>query len=151
MRDEESGHRRRLIDAEGSVEGSVATEEGKVRGTFDYIAPEVRAGRDISPASDVYALGLLMQEMGADSRLSARCLAADPAGRPSAAEVKGALEAALALPARGAVVLQLAVGGPEASGARSFRLYARAEDAPADAAWTRHATGTLSRAVVRKL
>ncbi|WXB00245.1 SDR family NAD(P)-dependent oxidoreductase [Pendulispora brunnea] len=51
------------------------------------------------------------------------------------------LEAPLALPAEGAVQLQLTVGAPDETGRRPFALHARAsaEDAP----WTRHASGTL--------
>ncbi|HWO24078.1 MAG TPA: amino acid adenylation domain-containing protein, partial [Kofleriaceae bacterium] len=54
------------------------------------------------------------------------------------------LEQALVIPARGAVLVQLTVGAPDASGRRSLAVHARAEDAPADAAWTRHASGTLA-------
>ncbi|KJK55078.1 hypothetical protein UK12_30910, partial [Saccharothrix sp. ST-888] len=64
------------------------------------------------------------------------------------------LEAPLALPERGAVQLQLAVGEADATGSRPFTLHSRPE--PEDAAtvaaltaehaWTRHATGTLAPA-----
>jgi hypothetical protein len=53
------------------------------------------------------------------------------------------LEAALALPAKGAVVVQLSVSSPDDTGRRSLTLHARPEDAPPDASWTRHATGLL--------
>ncbi|MCC9704952.1 polyketide synthase dehydratase domain-containing protein [Streptomyces sp. MNU76] len=39
------------------------------------------------------------------------------------------LEAPLVIPARGAVVLQLSVGAPDASGARRASVHPRAEDA----------------------
>lgn len=55
--------RRRELVLPG-VRHSLATEEdGKVRGTFDYLAPEVRAGGPIDPRSDVYALGVLLYEL----------------------------------------------------------------------------------------
>ena len=55
-------HRRKLLGVE-PVEGSLETEAEKVRGTFDYIAPEVRRGGDLAPASDVYSLGVLVFEL----------------------------------------------------------------------------------------
>ncbi|MFI0742937.1 SDR family NAD(P)-dependent oxidoreductase [Streptomyces sp. NPDC021100] len=56
------------------------------------------------------------------------------------------LETPLALPARGGVQVQVAVGAPDASGARSVRVFSRAEGAVGDASWTRHATGLLGSA-----
>ena len=56
------------------------------------------------------------------------------------------LEAPLALPERGALQLQLQLGAPDAAGTRSLMIHARREDAGPDAAWTRHASGTLSTA-----
>ncbi|MYX97211.1 SDR family NAD(P)-dependent oxidoreductase, partial [Streptomyces sp. SID486] len=53
------------------------------------------------------------------------------------------LEAPLVLPDNGAVQVQLTVGGPDVSGRRPVAVYSRPEDAP-EAAWTRHATGTLT-------
>ena len=53
--------RRQLLD---QVAPSILTEPGgKVRGTLDYLAPEVRKGGEVTPASDVYALGVLLYEM----------------------------------------------------------------------------------------
>ncbi|BBC30134.1 Polyketide synthase [Streptomyces graminofaciens] len=52
------------------------------------------------------------------------------------------LEAPLVIPARGAVVLQLSVGAPDASGARPVSVHTRPEDTD-DAAWTCHARGLL--------
>src|SRR5262249_48869847 len=54
------------------------------------------------------------------------------------------LEVPLALPAQGAVVVQLSVAAPDDSGRRSLTLHARAEDAAPDALWSRHATGVLA-------
>jgi acyl transferase domain-containing protein/acyl-CoA synthetase (AMP-forming)/AMP-acid ligase II/acyl carrier protein len=57
------------------------------------------------------------------------------------------LEGALALPAKGAIAVQLTVGAPDETGRRSMALHARVDDGTADAPWTRHARGTLSTAV----
>ncbi|MEY9943063.1 SDR family NAD(P)-dependent oxidoreductase [Kitasatospora sp. GAS1066B] len=54
------------------------------------------------------------------------------------------LEAPLVLPAKGGVQVQLWVGTPDESGRRSVSLYSRAEDAPFDEPWTRHAAGVLA-------
>ncbi|HWO22149.1 MAG TPA: SDR family NAD(P)-dependent oxidoreductase, partial [Kofleriaceae bacterium] len=56
------------------------------------------------------------------------------------------LTAPLAIPARGAMLMQLAVGAPDVAGRRSLSIYARAENAPTDTAWTRHVSGTLAPA-----
>ncbi|HWO24080.1 MAG TPA: type I polyketide synthase, partial [Kofleriaceae bacterium] len=56
------------------------------------------------------------------------------------------LETPLALPAQGAVVVQVAVGAPDEAGRRALAIHARAEDAPPAAAWTRHGSGTLAPA-----
>ena len=54
------------------------------------------------------------------------------------------LEAPLALPAEGAVLLQMSVGAADTFGRRPLSIYGKAADAPADAAWTRHASGMLA-------
>ncbi|MCQ8195660.1 polyketide synthase dehydratase domain-containing protein, partial [Streptomyces rugosispiralis] len=53
------------------------------------------------------------------------------------------LEAPLVLPEVGGVQLQLSVGEPDGSGRRAFEVYSRFEDAAADEAWLRHASGAL--------
>ncbi|MFD8518099.1 type I polyketide synthase [Streptomyces antimycoticus] len=55
------------------------------------------------------------------------------------------IETPLILPARGAAQIQLTVGEPDESGARSLNLYSRSEDAQPDDPWTRHTTGLLTR------
>jgi serine/threonine-protein kinase len=55
--------REELLATRNALDASVATEASKIRGTFDYLAPEVRAGAGISTASDVYALGVLIYEL----------------------------------------------------------------------------------------
>ncbi|HWO18948.1 MAG TPA: SDR family NAD(P)-dependent oxidoreductase, partial [Kofleriaceae bacterium] len=57
-----------------------------------------------------------------------------------------ALAVPLAIPARGAMLMQLAVGALDDAGRRSLSIYARAENAPTDTVWTRHVSGTLAPA-----
>ncbi|MEU7857482.1 SDR family NAD(P)-dependent oxidoreductase [Nonomuraea sp. NPDC049141] len=54
------------------------------------------------------------------------------------------LEAPLVVPERGGVWLQVSVGAPEDAGRRRIGVHSRAEDAPADAPWTRHASGYVA-------
>ncbi|MFC3587092.1 SDR family NAD(P)-dependent oxidoreductase, partial [Streptantibioticus rubrisoli] len=57
------------------------------------------------------------------------------------------LQAPLVIPPHGGVQLQLAVGAPDETGRRALTLHSRLEDeAWADGAWTRHATGVLAPA-----
>jgi eukaryotic-like serine/threonine-protein kinase len=87
-----------------------------VGGSIEYMAPELWRGAPVTPASDVYALGVLLVELATGrppftgearsvgyahamlrpdlgalprelSQLAARCLAKDPAQRPRASEV----------------------------------------------------------------
>jgi len=55
--------RRELLARKNEIDASIGTEKSKVRGTFDYLAPEVRAGGAITTRSDVYALGVLVYEL----------------------------------------------------------------------------------------
>jgi serine/threonine protein kinase len=100
-------------------------DDGELRGTPAYLAPERLTGGEVTPASDVYALGLLIhraltnhlpwqadtttQMLNAHiyvdpqplpptngvlpevNQICHRCLAKDPADRPSAAEVAAVL------------------------------------------------------------
>ncbi|MDX2543668.1 SDR family NAD(P)-dependent oxidoreductase, partial [Streptomyces sp. WI04-05B] len=57
------------------------------------------------------------------------------------------IEAPLVLPEQGGVRVQVSVGGPDETGARTVAVYSTREDATGDTAtdaWTRHATGTLT-------
>ncbi|MGV9271351.1 type I polyketide synthase [Kitasatospora sp. NPDC003701] len=56
------------------------------------------------------------------------------------------IEAPLVVPDHGGVRVQVALGGPDANGARTVEVYSAREDADGPAgpdSWTRHATGTL--------
>ncbi|WP_413809411.1 type I polyketide synthase [Streptomyces sp. OE57] len=59
------------------------------------------------------------------------------------------LHAPLVLPERGGVRLQLTVGAPDGAGRRSLTVLSRAEDAPAEEPWTRHADGVLATGAPR--
>ena len=72
------------------------TAAGTVLGTLRYLAPEQAAGKESGPASDVYALAVVLDELlterGPDEhRLLARCRSVNPESRPTAAEVAAAL------------------------------------------------------------
>ncbi|MGW7793739.1 acyltransferase domain-containing protein, partial [Streptomyces tricolor] len=61
------------------------------------------------------------------------------------------IEAPLVVPEQGAVRVLVAVGGPDETGARSVEVYSTRQDVGTESgpdAWTRHAGGTLSTAVV---
>ncbi len=69
---------------------------GAAIGTRAYMAPEQLQGRAADPRSDVFALGVVIQQMAGGSaaldRIAERCLASDPAARfGSAAELRAAL------------------------------------------------------------
>ncbi|GAB2695502.1 type I polyketide synthase [Kitasatospora kifunensis] len=53
------------------------------------------------------------------------------------------IEAPLILPAQGGVRVQVTVGGPDESGARTVAIYSTREETVGEP-WTRHATGTLT-------
>ncbi|WP_394839489.1 amino acid adenylation domain-containing protein [Pendulispora rubella] len=54
------------------------------------------------------------------------------------------LEAPLALPERGAIVVQLSLAPGDGAGRRALSFHSRPRDASDDAPWTRHANGTLA-------
>ncbi|MGW6290897.1 SDR family NAD(P)-dependent oxidoreductase, partial [Streptomyces sp. NPDC055107] len=69
----------------------------------------------------------------------------DEAGVPVVAELT--VGRPVVLPVRGGRSVQTVVGGADASGRRTVEVYSRADAAALDAAWTRHAHGTLAPAV----
>jgi len=72
---------------------------GRILGTPTYVAPERLAGARVTPAADMYAFGVLLTRLFEDpeatpaeiERLRLRCLAADPASRPTALEAQALL------------------------------------------------------------
>jgi serine/threonine protein kinase/lipoprotein NlpI len=113
----------------GEAEPAI-TRVDAVVGTPRYMSPEQRAGRALTPASDIFALGVVVCQMLAGNddppRLSpevpspwneviGRCLAPDPADRPqTAADVVSALEAPTPAVAPGRRGRKLAVAGAAA-------------------------------------
>ncbi|MGW9287220.1 type I polyketide synthase [Streptomyces albidoflavus] len=67
--------------------------------------------------------------------------AGDQVGRRHVEELT--LEAPLVLPERGGLHVQVSAGEPDAAGRAALEIHTRAEDAPDEIPWTRHATGTL--------
>jgi eukaryotic-like serine/threonine-protein kinase len=124
----------------GAAGDGAGTGEDEAAGTPDYMAPELWMGEQHSPASDVYALGVILYELAAGQRpfprempwqdrvklkpaavhrgwdtVVRRCLDADPARRyRDATEVERALEPSRArwwwLAAAAAVLLALVSG-----------------------------------------
>jgi serine/threonine protein kinase len=79
-----------------ALEETRLTQIGMVLGTLRYLAPEQAAGREAGPPADVYALGVVLEELLADPSpelraLLADCRSDDPADRPSATHVAAAL------------------------------------------------------------
>jgi hypothetical protein len=117
-----------MLDGQGQLRitdfglAGVAGEVKDIRsGTPGYMAPEQRSGREVTARSDIYALGVVLHEVFTGKRPSAdsshpdlapevdrvirRCLAEDPAKRPSTA-----LQVAAALPGGDPLAAALAAG-----------------------------------------
>jgi len=78
------------------------TETGAIVGTLRYLSPEQASGEPAGPESDVYALGVVLDELladrvPADDALLDRCRAAQPAVRPTAEQVAAELGGATAV------------------------------------------------------
>jgi serine/threonine protein kinase len=67
-----------------AAEETMVTQIGTVLGTLRYLAPEQAEGRVVGPEADVYSLGVVLDELLPSP-------SADPALRPSAAQVAAAL------------------------------------------------------------
>jgi len=81
-----------------AVEETRFTQIGTVLGTMRYLAPEQAEGQVAGPEADVYSLGVVLDELlegatSSDVALLTEMRAADPAARPSAADVADALGA----------------------------------------------------------
>ena len=117
-----------MLDSQGQVRitdfglAGMAEQLGDVRsGTPAYMAPEQRAGKEVTPRSDIYALGLVLHELftgkrpspgtstpeldPAVDRVIQRCVQEDPQKRPATA-----LAVAAALPGGDPLAAALAAG-----------------------------------------
>jgi len=85
-------------------DATTLTQTGQVIGTFAYMAPELRRGEPATPRSDLYALGVLLRDCGAErdpalAPLIDRLTAGEPGDRLASAD------AALAMLADNAAVM----------------------------------------------
>jgi serine/threonine protein kinase len=79
-----------------AVEETRLTQVGTVLGTLRYLSPEQAEGREVGPATDVYSLGVVLDELLTEQppevrAILARCRVHDPRSRPTAAQVASAL------------------------------------------------------------
>ena len=92
---QEPGGTRAAITDFGLARDNVSTSN-ELGGTLDYMAPELLARARPSFASDVYALGVILQELVASQpghpwgRIIARCLEAEPGRRANLSQVAAA-------------------------------------------------------------
>ncbi|WP_053656865.1 type I polyketide synthase [Streptomyces sp. MMG1121] len=107
-------------------DGAVLTGRLSVR-THPWLADHVVGGSVVVPGTAMVELAVR---------------AGDQVGCTGLEEL--ALEIPLVLPPDDGVRVQVAVGAPDASGARTVHVYARAESLPADEPWTLHASGLLA-------
>ncbi|MFF5854539.1 SDR family NAD(P)-dependent oxidoreductase [Streptomyces sp. NPDC012751] len=109
-------------------DGAVLTGRLSVR-THTWLADHVVGGRVVVPGTAMVELAVR---------------AGDQVGCGHLDELT--LEIPLVLPPDDGVRVQVAVGAPDPSGARTVHVYARAETLPAGEPWTLHASGLLTAA-----
>ncbi|WP_143649822.1 type I polyketide synthase, partial [Streptomyces tricolor] len=107
-------------------DGAVLTGRLSVR-THPWLADHVVGGSVVVPGTAMVELAVRAGDQVGCARLE-----------------ELALEVTLVLPPDDGVRVQVAVGAPDASGARTVQVYARAESLPADEPWTLHASGHLA-------
>ncbi|MFB7085171.1 SDR family NAD(P)-dependent oxidoreductase [Streptomyces sp. NPDC056296] len=107
-------------------EGAVLTGRLSVR-THPWLADHVVGGAVVVPGTAMVEIAVRAGDQVGCSRLE-----------------ELALEIPLVLPPDEGVRVQVAVGAFDAAGVRTVQIYARAEGAGADAAWTLHASGLLA-------
>ncbi|WP_425347925.1 SDR family NAD(P)-dependent oxidoreductase [Streptomyces roseochromogenus] len=107
-------------------DGAVLTGRLSVR-THAWLADHVVGGSVVVPGTALVELAVRAGDQVGCSRLE-----------------ELALEVPLMLPPDDGVRVQVAVGAPDGSGARTVHVYARAETLPADEPWTLHASGLLA-------
>ena len=60
---EEAFAKRAMLSLSLSVQGAKSGREGALIGTIDYMSPEQREGKELTRASDVYSLGLMLYRL----------------------------------------------------------------------------------------
>ncbi|WP_374694358.1 type I polyketide synthase, partial [Frankia sp. ACN10a] len=111
----------RLADSDGAVLTGLLSLR-----THPWLADHVVFGSVVLPGTALVELAVR---------------AGDETGVPVVEEL--IVETPLVLPERGGLQVQLTVGAPDEDGLRPVSIHTRAEDASAQAAWTRHAHGVL--------
>ncbi|MFF8729219.1 SDR family NAD(P)-dependent oxidoreductase [Streptomyces sp. NPDC015171] len=107
-------------------DGAVLTGRLSVR-THPWLADHVVGGSVVVPGTAMVELAVRAGDQVGCGRLE-----------------ELALEVPLVLPPDDGVRVQVAVGAPDTSDARTVQVYARAESLPADEPWTLHASGLLA-------
>ncbi|WP_420803359.1 SDR family NAD(P)-dependent oxidoreductase [Streptomyces naphthomycinicus] len=107
-------------------DGAVLTGRLSVR-THPWLADHVVGGSVVVPGTAMVELAVRAGDQVGCGRLE-----------------ELALEVPLVLPQDDGVRVQVAVGAPDPSGARTVHVYARAESLPAEEPWTLHASGALA-------
>ncbi|MDX6581844.1 MAG: eukaryotic-like serine/threonine-protein kinase [Solirubrobacterales bacterium] len=109
-------------------DATALTSTGQVIGTERYLAPELMEGEPASERSDLYALGVMLADLGGmeygEARLADRLRDPDPAVRPASASLALAeLERADAAAPAGAATQPYAVEPPAAAAAAGGRPF----------------------------